>query len=349
MEFILVGDGCRIATELIPAGARAGIYNFKRHRGLAPARNKGIELSAGRFIVFIDADCVAEKEWLENLLRPLTSGEAGGCGGRIVTADRECTNRDQVYGSSYFLPFAGLGNAAFRKDVLEGVGLFDERFSMHEESVDISWRVCLRGHVLEYAPEAVVFHRGRKGLRDFFSSGRGIMLLGRKYKKMLGAGILAELMKRAKGAQGATPGTAGALPFVFLMAGYIYQCLMEGPFSAGAAGEARFDETFLQPRPSMKPLALRRGTETLMKPNHILWWRAADSCRLADIAEGQRYELEGVSGEMWRYIMQRRTEEEILGRITAEREADKADVAKDLRDFIEMLYDKKMLVPDHAA
>jgi GT2 family glycosyltransferase len=45
-----------------------------------------------------------------------------------------------------------------RKAALDDAGLFDERFFMYYEDVDLSWRLRLRGWKVAYVPEAVVEH-----------------------------------------------------------------------------------------------------------------------------------------------------------------------------------------------
>ena len=38
---------------------------------MAPARNGGVAVSRGEILAFIDSDCVAEPEWLEEALKGL--------------------------------------------------------------------------------------------------------------------------------------------------------------------------------------------------------------------------------------------------------------------------------------
>lgn len=55
--------------------------------------------------------------------------------------------------------FAGCGaGMLLRKEMLEDVGLFDEKYFMYYEDIDLSWRARLRGWDVFYAPEAIIRH-----------------------------------------------------------------------------------------------------------------------------------------------------------------------------------------------
>jgi cellulose synthase/poly-beta-1,6-N-acetylglucosamine synthase-like glycosyltransferase len=61
------------------------------------ARNVGVEYSNGEFIVFTDADCVVDRDWLKNLLREFKDENVGtssirslfGRGSQSVKARRD--------------------------------------------------------------------------------------------------------------------------------------------------------------------------------------------------------------------------------------------------------------------
>ena len=56
--------------------------------------------------------------------------------------------------------FGGCGGAvAYRRAMLDQVGLFDESFFMYCEDVDLNWRSQLAGWRCWYTPEAVVYHK----------------------------------------------------------------------------------------------------------------------------------------------------------------------------------------------
>ena len=55
--------------------------------------------------------------------------------------------------------FGGCGGAvAYRREMLEEIGLFDEDLYMYLEDVDLNWRAQLAGYRAVFAPQAVVYH-----------------------------------------------------------------------------------------------------------------------------------------------------------------------------------------------
>ena len=84
--------------------------------------------------------------------------------GGIVFADGYGADRgfQQVDGPEWDTPadvFGFCGNGvAFRREVLDDVGLFDDDFFLYYEDTDLSWRVRARGHQIRYEPAAVLRH-----------------------------------------------------------------------------------------------------------------------------------------------------------------------------------------------
>jgi hypothetical protein len=74
---------------------------------------------------------------------------------------------------------------AFRKDVLEEVGGFDERFRVAGDDVDLCWRLQKAGRTLGFSAGAVVMHRRRDSVRRYlrqqYGYGKAEALLERKW------------------------------------------------------------------------------------------------------------------------------------------------------------------------
>jgi cellulose synthase/poly-beta-1,6-N-acetylglucosamine synthase-like glycosyltransferase len=49
----------------------------------AAARNAGLALARGRFLLLTDADCVAERDWIEKMTRRFADGSVAAVGGSI--------------------------------------------------------------------------------------------------------------------------------------------------------------------------------------------------------------------------------------------------------------------------
>jgi len=60
---------------------------------------------------------------------------------------------------------AGAGACLFRKEMLEEIGLFDERYGSYYEDAELSWRAYNynRGWQARFVPESIVLHhRGER-------------------------------------------------------------------------------------------------------------------------------------------------------------------------------------------
>jgi GT2 family glycosyltransferase len=77
------------------------------------------------------------------------------------------------------------GSAAYRRGMLDQIGLLDEAFFFSCEDIDLAWRAQLTGWRCVYAPHAVVYHKLRAtggGVTASFYDGRNfIYLLAKDY------------------------------------------------------------------------------------------------------------------------------------------------------------------------
>src|SRR3989338_7502896 len=72
-EIIAIDDGSNDKTaELLNSLQKQGKITaiFRKNEGPAKARNTGAETEKGELIAFIASDCVAEKNWLEEMVLP---------------------------------------------------------------------------------------------------------------------------------------------------------------------------------------------------------------------------------------------------------------------------------------
>jgi len=166
LEVVIVDDGSGDDTprRLQELAARAGIQVvpvvLERNRGPAVARNRGWRSSRAPLVAFTDDDCVPQPGWLAALVE--------GLAGADLVQGRTVPDPDQEQRAG---PFArtmhvtaedGLYqtcNVAYRREVLERLGGFDEGFRHpYGEDVDLGWRAREAGHRTAFCPGAVVVH-----------------------------------------------------------------------------------------------------------------------------------------------------------------------------------------------
>ena len=150
-------------------------------------RNIGIKASKGVIVAFIDGDCIAEHDWLENLHEQFST-KVGIVGGPITLAHLRNSITTKAIdivlasylgsgGSALFYQIKGnrevdevpAGNLAVYKRLLEKFGGFDENLRYNEDS-DLCYRVQEEGYRIIYAAKATIHHFiGIDSYTDFMS------------------------------------------------------------------------------------------------------------------------------------------------------------------------------------
>jgi glycosyltransferase involved in cell wall biosynthesis len=174
-EVIVVDNGSSDSTAAI-AQTFPVKYVTEPARGPSCARNRGIAVSRGELLAFIDADCIATGGWLRELLRPFELADVAGVAGEIISfppktaAEHYMAARHprwQEHALHARRPYAVTANVALRRGTFDQVGLFDPRMLVAQD-MDFGWRFFrTEGLRMEYAPRALVLHRHRASLGAF--------------------------------------------------------------------------------------------------------------------------------------------------------------------------------------
>ena len=176
VEVIVVDNGSKqLPTEVLNRFAWARLEQEKE-AGPGPARNKGIAVSRGQLLAFIDADCMAHANWLSSLINTFAeNAEFDVLGGdvRIGLADAARPTilesyesvfayRQAEYISKY--KFSGTGNLAMRRPAFFKVG----PFAGIDVAEDREWgqRANKAGVAILYVPEMIVYHPARQTFAD---------------------------------------------------------------------------------------------------------------------------------------------------------------------------------------
>lgn len=179
-EVIVVDNGSTDGTREVCSRYPVTLVREDK-KGPYAARNKGLALSRGELVFFMDSDCIADKALLTRLVGNLTQDDIAGVGGQLQTYEpATLTEQFEDYAGIlvYSLPKGTIAwnqrkflsggiftaNALFRKSILERLSGFDADF-MSGGDYDLCWRVQRAGYRLVFDPEAVVKHAHRTSLR----------------------------------------------------------------------------------------------------------------------------------------------------------------------------------------
>jgi mycofactocin system glycosyltransferase len=183
LQVIVVDDGSsddspQVAREfgaiLVPSGGTG--------RGPAAARNVGASLASGEILAFIDSDCSASKEWLNELIPAFNNPAMAAVGGQVdgmcsaSAVDRyESIMSSLSLGSrersgsggndTFYLPSC---NLLVRRSAFRNTGGFKDEMHVGED-VDLTWRLRDSGWTISYLPAGNVLHEHRSSIRSFMS------------------------------------------------------------------------------------------------------------------------------------------------------------------------------------
>jgi glucosyl-dolichyl phosphate glucuronosyltransferase len=175
-------DDTRRVVDELRAGSGAHVeYLPEPAPGLSRARNRGIRAVRGDIVAFIDDDATAAPTWIAALVEAFSAPEGpDAAGGPVVAAepfeqpswlpDRLLSHLSVVdHGDREkrlrfpHLPFGT--NMAFRRSILDGVGLFDTRLGRigpasfrTSEETDLFMRIETSGAEIRYLPGLLVHH-----------------------------------------------------------------------------------------------------------------------------------------------------------------------------------------------
>jgi len=181
-ELIVVDDGSTDQTGSVVGQYRALLVR-QEQQGPAAARNAGAAVARGEILLFTDADCVPDPDWIEQMSAPFRDPEISGVRGRYRCDQTEPTARfaQLEYEHKYerlkkkpFVDFIDTSSAGYRRDVFKQQGGFPVLFETASgEDTDLSYRLAEKGFRLVFNPRAVVAHRHPAALGEY---------LRRKYK-----------------------------------------------------------------------------------------------------------------------------------------------------------------------
>ncbi|HII40434.1 MAG TPA: glycosyltransferase family 2 protein [Thermoplasmata archaeon] len=174
-------ESWRIVDDEFPEAALLRLpENLHFARGMNAGFARALEDPRSAFIIALNNDVRVDPEWLSSLVAAAEDPHVGMVASKMLfmdrprylnstgiviardgsSMDRSWNVPDEGQWDAHADVFGPSGGAAlYRRQLLEGVGLFDEDFVAYYEDVDLAWRARLAGWQSRFAPGAVVYHK----------------------------------------------------------------------------------------------------------------------------------------------------------------------------------------------
>jgi len=214
-EIIIIDDGSTDDTSSLLnnyfQSGRMKNYRYIKINSSGPskARNIGIDISNGEFVAFTDADCIIDREWLNELLKGFESYDEkiAGVGGEQLSPDDDtdfCKSINDFMKKIGFITdyiktienhkkqnfkFIETNhnptcNVIYKKEIFKKVGGFLDGLWPGED-VELDYRIKKYGYKLLFNPKAIVYHYRPETIEKFskmmFNYGKVQAFLVKKY------------------------------------------------------------------------------------------------------------------------------------------------------------------------
>lgn len=232
IEVLLVDNGSTDGSQSLVSEQypEVRLLALERNLGLTGGNNAGFRAAQGEILISLNNDTEADPRFVESLTEALLEHpEAGLAAAKMLLFDRRDTihsagdgygrdgipfnrgvwQRDEGQFDEPGWIFGGCGGAvAYRRAMLDEVGLFDETFFMYCEDVDLNWRAQLAGWRCWYTPQAVVYHKlsatGGGAIASYYTGRNTLWVIAKNYP----GALLRRYWRRVMAAQRAIAGDA---------------------------------------------------------------------------------------------------------------------------------------------
>jgi GT2 family glycosyltransferase len=182
-----------------------------KNQGFTGACNAGIQAACGEYIALLNNDTEVDPGWAAAVVNVFarhpeaglvaskmllfdernrfhTAGDLYRVDGRLVNRGVWELDQGQYDREDYVFSACG-GSSAYRRHMLDEIGLLDDDFFFSCEDMDLAWRAQLAGYRCVYTPDAVVYHHLAStggGVTASFHDGRNtIWILVKDYPAAL--------------------------------------------------------------------------------------------------------------------------------------------------------------------
>jgi GT2 family glycosyltransferase len=157
----------------------------KKNLGMT-ARNLGINIAKGEFIVFLDSDTIVQEKWLDELVNSYIKNGDGLYQPKLLDKENpkiinSAGNQINIFGLGYsrgktledndqFNKFQKIGYTSgactfTSSKIIKKIGKIDQIFFAYHDDLDYGWRAWLQGIPSYYEPKSIVYHLGSPTLK----------------------------------------------------------------------------------------------------------------------------------------------------------------------------------------
>jgi len=175
VEVIVVDDGSSDGTVQIVKEYPVALIQ-KEHGGYPSTMNAGARVAKGEIVVIVDADIYLAQDWLNTIVAEFKDSKVGIVSGYIATKPTagfwarivgfESEDRYDRMKSGY-VDFITSASTAYRRDVFEQVGFFNEALRRGSDE-DLAQRVLRAGWKIVLQKDAVCYHEWVPSLGKYF-------------------------------------------------------------------------------------------------------------------------------------------------------------------------------------
>ena len=186
-ESIISDDGSTdITKEIVEKWQKKSKFKIRylsqKNKGPGEARNHGLKESNGDLILFIDSDCEAHPDWIKTILNQYNTNSFDAFGGPDRAKDDFSVLQKSIdFSMTSFFTTGGMRghsegmlakffprthNMGIRRSIYDQIGGFGGL--RHGQDIEFSNRIRKSGARIKFLINAIVFHRRRTSINQFF-------------------------------------------------------------------------------------------------------------------------------------------------------------------------------------